>query len=508
MRVKKSFYNVSATAVSYLAQTVMAFILRREFLSVFGLDYVGLEAVFANLLSLLSLAELGIGLAITYRLYKPLAEGDYQEVALLMGAYRRFYSVIAFVITGSGLALSLFLPYIIRDALIPTCKLYSCFYLYLFQTSATYLLAYKRSLLVADQDQYITVIVDLGFNIVQFAVRLLILYYTRNYVLYLVISLARAILVNVVISAICDKKYPFLTERSYSKVDIVSKMKDMSIDIRYIVLHKFADYVYSSTDGIVISAFLGIAKAGLLANYNLIVGVVSSLFHQCSAAIQSSMGNLVNLAREDLDKVHVLLDRLCYLYYSVLSFCAICLYCLLSPFVTLWIGENYVLSQAVVRVICINLYLYCYFLPIANLYTVKGLYKGDLVTSPVAAMINLIASVLAVRTYGLIGVYLGTTLGSLTYIIGQTLMVYHRYFHSTSVPYFRRLLKYFIVTCAECTLTVLAMSPLKNVSLYTFIVRALICLIVPNGLNILFFHNTSEYLYFMDVIKRFRKREI
>ncbi len=503
MRTKKSIYNVVATISSYIIQTLLAFVLRRIFLAAFGLDYAGLESVFANILSLLSLAELGIGPAITYRLYKPLAEGDHREVALLMGAYRQFYRIVALVITGIGLVLSVFLPYVIPDAPMNAEQLYICFYLYLLQTSASYLLAYKRSLLLADQEQYVTVLVDIVFNVLQFAARFLVLYYTQNYILYLIVGIARAVTGNIIVAWICDRNYPFLKNTEYNKKsDIIFKMKEMSLDIGYIIFHRIGHYVYYSTDGIVISTFLGVAKAGLLGNYNMIVGVVNNLFIQCSSAIQASVGNFVTLARDDKESVRNLVNRMNYIYFSILSVCTICLFFLLSPFVRLWLGEDYLVSQSVVLVICINLFVYCFYQPIDNLYTVTGLFKEDKITSPIAAIVNLAVSVMTVKQFGLIGVYIGTILGSLAYVIGRTQIVFREYFCRSSKPYFYQLIKYFIITCGEGAVTALLVSTLKSNGIGAFIVRALFCVAVPTGINIVLFYTTAEFKYAREILTK------
>ena len=508
MRTKKSIYNITATVVSYFTQIVTAFILRRAFLSVFGLDYVGVESVFANILSLLSLAELGIGSAITYRLFKPLAEGNHREVALLMGAYRRLYQIVALLVLGLGIALSSFLPFLIPDAPVIPKTLFICFYLYLIQTVSTYFLAYKRGLLLADQNQYVTVFVDTVCTVIQFVVRLLVLYYTKNYILYLTIGIVRAIIANVVISMICDRTYPYLNNKEYQKKKAISlTMKDMSLDIRYIFLHRIAGYVYSSTDGVVISSFLGVAQAGLVANYNLIAGTVSSLFNQVSNAIQPSMGSFVSVNRENREMVWQLIKRMNYLAYTCLSFCAISLFCLLGPFIRLWIGEDYLLPQTVVFLISFNFFLYSLYFPIANLYTVLGLFNGDKFTSPIAAIVNLTVSILTVKYYGLIGIYIGTILSSLVFIIGRTQIVYRKYFQRSSIQYYCELFKYLLITCGEGVITALCMGILKEYGFADFLIRVLLCIFVPNLINIILFHRTAEFQYTKNlIVKTFRLR--
>lgn len=506
MRTKKSFYNVVITAIYYMVITIIGLFLRKIFLECLGIGYIGLDTVFANILSLLGLVELGVGPAITYRLYKPLAEGNEKEIILLMAVYKKFYNCIAMAVSILGIILACFLPIIVKEAPVQGGSLIVCYILYLLATIASYHLANKRSLLVADQQQYTTMIVDIVFNVVVFGLKVVVLKVTRSYILVLVINILRVVVSNIVISKICDKEYPFLRiKRDFQKKEIGQKAQDMVLDIKYIMLHKFCNYVYSSTDGIVISSFMGVSSVGLLANYNMIVNVVSNMFMQCSSSIQASIGNLINSVDSDKNTVKINLRRLSYIYYSILSFFTISLFCLLSPFIALWIGEEYVISMSIVLVICINMYIYSFYQPIANMYTVLGLFKGDKVTSPIAAVVNLLISILTVKYYGLIGVYIGTILGSCIYIFGRTYIVYKKYFDENPIGYYKLIFKYMSITLIEGSVTWIVVQ-LIGEGVIQFVIKMVVCILVPNVMNYLLFKNSEEFSYCKNLLCKLIRR--
>lgn len=512
MRTKKSIYNVLVTIVYYIVVTVIGLFLRKVFLSVLGVGYVGLDTVFANILSLLSLVELGIGPAITYRLYKPLAENDHKTVTLLMEVYKKFYRYVGLAVSFFGIIIAFFIPYIVNDPPIDNnFELIICYFLFLSSTVASYFHAYKRSLLVADQRQYVASIIDIIFNIAVFIAKVVILYFTGNYILVLIINLLRVILGNVFISIKCNKDYSYLKSKYKSdKKSIKSLAKEMVVDIKYILLHKFCSYIYASTDGIVISSFMGVNSVGYLANYNMIANVINNLFMQCASSIQSSIGNLVNSVKDNLEPVKTNLNRLSYIYYSILNFTTISLFCLLTPFIKLWIGYDYVISTSIVLVISVNMFVYSFYQPIANIYTVLGLFKKDKFTSALAAAVNLVVSVAAVvllnyyypdSDKGLIGVYFGTILGSLIYFIFRTNIVYKKYFKESPWSYYKVFFKYFVITLISGAITFSA-TYFMGEGILWFCAKILTCIIIPNAINVIIFHKSEEYKYVKNLVSK------
>ncbi len=510
MRTKRSIYNVIITFIYYIVVTLIGLFLRKVFLETLGVGYVGLDSVFANILSLLGLVELGIGPAITYRLYKPLAEDDHKTIGLLMNVYKKFYRYVAFAVIILGIIISFFLPLIVNEPPVSSnLELTVCYFLYMSSTIASYFFAYKRSLLVADQQQYVTLLIDTLFNIIVFIAKIIVLKLTGSYMLVLIINTLRVVFGNLAISIKCNKTYPYLKKyASTDKKTIKETAKDMVVDIKYILIHKFCNYVYSSTDGIVISSFMGVNSVGFLANYNLIVNVVNNVFMQCASSIQSSIGNLVNTVKDNLEPVKENLRRLSYIYYSILNFTCISLFCLLSPFIEIWLGEEFLLSTSIVLVICINLFIYSFYQPIANIYTVLGLFKKDKFTSALAAIVNIVVSVAAVFILnyfypdshaGLIGVYFGTILGSLIYFIFRTNIVYKKYFKESPKSYYLLFLRYLIVTFITGTITYIIISFMGS-GIVWFCAKILVCILVPNLINILIFRKTNEFKYVKNLI--------
>lgn len=500
MRTKYSIRNIITTSLSYFVSTITGLILRKMFLRYIGLGYSGLDSVYTNILSFLGLAELGIGAAITYKLYKPLAEGNYSEVSSLMAVYKMLYRIIAIVVLAVGTILSIFLKRIVKDPPIVGLPLTISYFLFLASSVCSYLFAYKRSLILADQRQYIVTLFDTGFNILFFMLKLFVVWKYNDYFMFLVLGIIRVVIGNLAVSLVCSKKYPQVFNQHYSFKDTIKYARGLIKDFEYILLHKVCGYVYSSTDAIVISMFMGVDNVGLLGNYNLIVSVVNSLFSQCSSSIQSSVGNLVYTSSNKL-QIKQNVYRLSYLYHFILSFFCTCLFCLLTPFVILWIGNDYILPQLVVMMMCLNMYVFLAHQPIANLYTATGLYKYDKFTSAIAAVVNLSLSIILVNKYGFIGVYIGTALGSVAYLIGRTIVVYKNVFNEKPVSYLLIFLKYILIASGECFLTYVIVQRIAGYTIGHFILKAIVCIVVPNLFNVLLFWRTDEFKYCVTLLK-------
>jgi O-antigen/teichoic acid export membrane protein len=506
VRIKNSIHNIIIIVINYLVITIIGLFIRKAFLSSLGIEYVGLDEVFANILSFLSLVELGIGPAITYRLYKPLAENDYKEITILLLIYKKFYKIVAIVITLIGIILSFFIPIIIKNTSLDSTYIVLCYLLFMASSVASYGFAHKRSLLLADQKEYVAVKVDIIFNITVFVIKLIALYYTKNYMLILIINIFRVISSNFIVAYLCNQRYPYIKDISFiSKKDFLDKAKDMTIDIKYILLHKIAGYIYSSTDAIVISSYMSVVSVGLLSSYKMIAAVISNLFMQCSSAIQSSIGNLIH-KEKDKSLVILNLKKLSYIYFTILNFMVTSFLCLIDPFITIWLGKEYLLHFNIVILICINMYIYSFHQPIANIYTVTGLFKQDKITAPFAAIVNIIVSVLMVKQFGLVGVYIGTILGSLIYVVGRTYLVYKYYFERSPLPYVIDMIKYLIVAmlCSGSTYFFINLF-LRDNSIELFLIKMVLCLLFPNVVNIVLYHNSDEFNYFSSFIKRFLK---
>ena len=290
-RTSNSIKNIIFGFGNTMIMMILGFVNRSVFVHCLSMDYLGISGLFSDILSMLSLADLGFGTAMVYSMYKPLAEKDYDRLAGLIGIYKKIYRVIAIGITTIGLALIPFLGYIIKlDGNLPYIKVY--YILYLMNTVASYLVVYKTSIVSADQKGYILTNYRSIFSIIQTICMTLFLYLTKNYMVYLCVQVFFTYATNFYASHVAKKMYPFIEK----KVSLpFSEAKDIFKNIKSVFIYKLSGILLNATDNTLISVLIGTAMVGYCSNYNMvatkITAVISTLFYSLTA----SLGNLVVL---------------------------------------------------------------------------------------------------------------------------------------------------------------------------------------------------------------------
>lgn len=269
MRLKNTLNNIAFGLGGTLITTLLGFISRTVFINTLGVTYLGVNGLMISLLSMLSLAELGVGTAITFSLYKPLAEKDTEKVNTLMAFYKKFYRIIGLIIFALGLLFMCFLKYIVQDAH-GISNLYLIYFIFLVDTSYTYFFSYKRTLITADQKAYLLVPFTAGFYSLMVAARIAVLILFQNYIIYLLIQLVVGLAENIFINRYIDRKYTFLKDKSEQKIP-KSEMAVITKNVKAMFLHRLGDYAVNGTDNIIISAFVSVTVVGLYSNYLLVI---------------------------------------------------------------------------------------------------------------------------------------------------------------------------------------------------------------------------------------------
>lgn len=165
-RTQKAITNIFYNIMNQIIMLFLSFISRSIFIWGFGIEYLGINGLFADILNLLSLADLGFNTAMAYSFYKPLAEKDYEKIAGLVGFYKKVYYLIALGITIIGLALIPFLPVLINVEY--EVQYLTIYYLLSLSTVvASYLCIYKTTILSADQKGYLVTKVSIYTNFVK-----------------------------------------------------------------------------------------------------------------------------------------------------------------------------------------------------------------------------------------------------------------------------------------------------------------------------------------------------
>ncbi|MEW4354200.1 transporter [Streptococcus pneumoniae] len=410
-RTQQAWYNSVSTIGIFSLRFIFQFINRMIFLRFLGVYYLGLNGIFTSILGMLSLAELGIGTSIIYALYKPIAENRQGKIAAYMQLYRKIYRLIAFVIFLLGLLVLPFLPTILQETGL-TGELISIYLLFLLNSVIGYLLfSYKRSLLVAYQENYVISWIDFGIFILSSIAQWLVLWGTQNYLLVLVMIVLATIVSNLFVAQVVDKRHPL----GNAKIEGLTSAEKSSLKKNVIgnLAGNIAGVIVFSTDNILMSSFISVTAVGLYSNYTIITKNLDSLLLQLMSSQNASVGNLVHSA--DSDKVYQIFKRYNFLNFVLAFLLSLLVNALIQPFLRIWLGEEYLLSSWTVMLLSIYMFIQMYRYAGFIFYNAYGLYWESRYKPIAEAILNLVFSLLflIVFKWGIEGILLGTICSTL-----------------------------------------------------------------------------------------------
>ncbi|UQZ85692.1 Polysaccharide biosynthesis protein [Paenibacillus konkukensis] len=491
MRTKNSIINISVGLGNQLIITLLSFFSRTVFIHTLGLDYLGVNGLFTNILSMLSLAEAGIGSSIIYHLYKPVADQDRHKIILLMKLYKKAYWIIAIIVSLLGLSLMPFLPHVVKDSSVEHVHL--IYLVFLINTVAPYFYQHKNSFLSVQQKGYIVTGLYSVSSIVSAGLRIGILYYTQNYILYLVIDSFITISNSIILSFIVDKMYPYLKNKVNDVLDAVTKSSIFK-NVKAIVLQNVGTYLIFGTDNIIISTYVSIAAVGLYSNYNMLIDICRTFVNQVFNNLYHSIGNLV--AKESKDKIYSVYKVTMLLNFWLYSFCAIGMYVLIEPFITLWIGPKFLMGQLVLIVLMVTFYERGMRNSISTVKTTAGIFHEDRYAPLAQAAINLGFSLWLVQSIGIAGVFIGTLISAVLVPFWTTpYLVYKKVFQRPLFHYYARYLGYAGIGAAACYATYLLCGWIPGGTITGFMLKAIVCLTIPNLIYVMLFYKTDEFQY-------------
>lgn len=490
-RTKKSIINGSIGSISQIVSTLLNFVVRTVFIYYLSEEYLGINGLFTNILYVLNFAELGIGNAIVYNMYKPVSENNKERIKQLVNLYKKIYIGIGIVVLVLGLSVIPFMDFIIKEK--PDIKesLTLIYILYLLEQVFNYFLGYKRQVLLVYQENYLNSLVDLIFSVIKSVVQILVLVLTRNYILYLSIYILSTILSNLVISLLVNKKYKFLTEKNIKRVD-KSEIKELIDNVKSLFMYKLGNTVLSGTDNIILSMVVGIASVGLYSNYSLIITAVSGILWTMLTGLTGSIGNFnANSTKKQKEEIF---KQVLFLACVIHGFSMVCLGVLLKPFILLWIGSDYLLED--ITVICLMgvFYLRGIGFP-TNVYRdTLGLFKKGRFAPFCCAIINVFLSIVLGKSLGITGVFLATIISIvLTKFWYLPRMIYENIFERKFIFYFKSLFRNtlpFVISYFVCSYLALLF---KSDGVIAFCLKTLITMVVTMAISLLLLRNTSEY---------------
>ena len=506
-RIENTSKNFAFSLLATIVTSITGFISRTVFIKTIGVAYLGANSLFTNILSMLSLTELGIGSAIAYSLYAPLAKKDIDTVKSLMRFFKNAYRIIALAILVIGLALIPFLDHLIKDP--GEIQHITFIYLvFLYDTVVSYLFSYKTTLLVADQHSYIITNITTVITIVSLIIRMCVLLLFKNYFVYLVmgavINTAQWYWVNKRIF----RSYPYLKDKNILPL-AQEERKKISTNVKAMVFHKFGELCINQTDNIIISSFISIVAVGIYNNYYMLIGIINKFSQSIFGAATASLGNLI--ATESKQKRYEVFKRYNFLGFWVFGWTGICLYELLTPFVKLWLGDAFVIDNLTLSLVMLNYYLVGMRVTIGNVKMAAGLYAQDQWVPIVQAITNLVVSIFAAIHMGLAGVFLGTVVSGLAVPCWYRPIIVYKYtFERSPKEYFVTYAKYFATVMLSLVLVKVVDiwfvdTVFENVYI-AFFAKMVVCTLLPNLIVCLAFFKTDEFKYIMNLGKSIIKR--
>lgn len=499
MRTLNSLKNMLSSVGISLVMILLGFFTRKLFVDNIGVQYLGLNGLLSNILGVTSLLEGGFATSVVYNMYKPIAENNHEKIIALLQLYRKVYRYIALGIFLFALILYPFIGYFIKGA--DSLQYVSVVYfIFVFNSLIGYFTAYKWSIINASQKNYKLALTNLVYQVGLNFAKLAVLYYTRNYILFLVVESLFSLGLNVAVVRKANQLFPYIvTKKRYIVEDDIKK--NIIQNMKYIFIINIGTYLMHSTDNIVISSYVGISIVGLYSNYTLISGIVSSMARQILNSFSDSVGDLV--ASESSNRVYEVYKTVFFVNFLVISIPSIIMYTTFNPFINWWLGNEYTLPNYVVGIIIFNFYIMMMRDSAITFKGKSGIFFPDRYTTLIQGIINLVLSLLLVQYLDLFGVLLATALSVLAIGFWQYPRICYKYiFHQPLWSYFKQYIKYTAVAVCALVLSIeLSNCYYIENQLMMAITNGIVSILVIISLYYFFFHKTTPFRTLFEYVK-------
>lgn len=504
-RTKNVSRNASVAVICQVINIILNFVIRTFFIIILGKEYLGVNGLFTNILTILSFAELGIGNAIVFSMYKPLALDDTEKIKSLMRLYRKAYNIIGLIVGSTGIVLVPFIDYLIKDKPSIPENISLLYVLFLANTVVSYFFAYKKNIIIADQKNHIVLVVSQIVIILKTVLQVAFLYITHAYIVYLVIQIFFTVVENSVCAIIANRLYPYLKEEAQP----IEKKESERIfrDVKALALYKFGSVILNGTDNILISAMVSVKEVGLASNYVLLTHSCNTLLSRIVEVFTSSVGNLN--ATADPQKQYDIFKKLQFLTSWIFGLASVGLITVGQRFITVWIGTKYLMSGAVLFAIILEFYVkgvhsICY-----TYRSTLGLFVEGKWSAVAAAIINLILSIILCFKFGVFGIFIATPIARIISIgIVDSVLVFKKAFNRNPLEYYGYCVFYVAIFTAIGFLCNVCMQYVSLEGWIGVIIDILIVLLLFNTIIILIFWKTSMFKEIVKMILGVFRKEI
>lgn len=482
-RVKNTKQNIKFGLINRIIMLFLPFVLRTVFIRKLGIEYAGVNSLLTSILQMINLAELGFSNAVVYSMYKPIAENNEEEICALLSFYKKIYLRIGILIFVIGICIMPMLPIFTNADLPLGLNIYVAFLLLLIDTSLSYLMySYKNSLLIAYQRDDIIYKVSLVIKGIMYFVQIAVILFLQNYYCYLIVMVIFTIINNVVINIEVNKLFPDIKSKGILNDEAKKNIKK---NVAGVFVTKICQVSRNACDSIFISAFLGVAMAGMYSNYYYISSTLAGLLSVAATSMLAGIGNSMQL--DSANKNYEDFKQFDYLYMWISGFCGVCLMCLYQPFMSAWVGKKYMLSTLTVMLFCVYFY-------VLRMGDIRGIYmqaagfwqekKNYAITE---AICNLILNFIFVQLWNLNGIIVATLIPLfLINFLGTSPIIFNCYFHQSVVKYYFFHLKSFLSWSLIGVLTYSMCQKCNHSNLIiNILIKMTICIVVSNFIFII-----------------------
>ena len=503
-RTQNSIRNTIFGFSAHLLTALFSFVSRTVFVYVLGAHYLGINGLFSNIFTMLSLTDLGVYTAMVYSLYKPLADGDQERISALINFFRKLYNVIALIVFFIGLCCIPLLPYLVKNSALSQKEIFFYYILLLTNTAVSYLAISKSTLLRADQQTHIVQVVSSSFTFALQISQIVILILTKNYALYLVMQILLTLTSNFILSLIASKKYPYLKKNM--QLDTSSEIKkEIASNIKSTFLYKIGNVILNSTDNILISSIVGTVFVGYYSNYVTVFTMINSFIMIFIQGILASVGNY--FATQTASQKYFLFRTLLLLFYMIASLCTACYICGMDDFITLWLGSEYVLGGGFVFALALNRFVFCSIHPLWITRESSGIFTSTRFVMLIAAVINIILSVILGIVMGVSGIILATAISYLVTVFWyEPIQLCKKVFFISSRKHFLYLSR-LLVMIFPIFFAAVFLKQLVATSFWFLFFKFFLCLIVTVLSVLLTMGRTQEFKKLTSTALKFFKRK-
>ena len=424
-RFRSSTTNAITAIITQIIMGVVSFAERMVFNQCFIADYLGFYSLFKNIISVLSVAELGLGVATSFALYAPFATDDFDEVNAILGFYRKVYRTVGSIILIAGIGFSFFLQFLVKTD-VPMTSVNAYFYVFLLSTVFEYWFFYKSILFSADQRNFVPTLITNSCWAIMYGIQIAVSIFTQSFMLYslciLIFTLIRCFTINI----LATKVYSFIKKKP-QKLSKDSKTKILQ-NVKGLIVTRIGGVISNSTNGILISAMVGSSILGLYSNYQMITSGLLGFLTILPNAITASLGNIgVTESNDNVAESYKYIEITYFILYGTIS---ITLVNIINPIVSVFFGPDRCMSFRSALFICILFYIN----NIKSLfYTYKsslGLYWYDRHRPLITGLTDLVLSIILGKIMGFDGIILGTIIAyTVIDLWVEPLVIFNRGFH-------------------------------------------------------------------------------